>query len=121
MDPRFYQYKPEPELTMPPRHRMTTGVERIFVQTPDVGVYQEVYMHYLHFLNEETGEKIRSKLEKRIPGKLFRLLRENEQHYRSAHGVEEYEFPDGEKKLLIGLGVDFEELGFGARKGQTKL
>lgn len=121
MDPRFYQYKPEPELKMPPAHRMTTGVERIFVTTPDAGVYQEVYMHYLHFLNAETGEKIRSKLEKRIPGKLFRALRDDEGHYRSASGVEEYEFPDGEKKRLVGLGVEFEDLGLGARKGQTKL
>ena len=121
MDPRFHQFKPEPELKMPPAHRMTTGVERIFVPTPDDGIYQEVFMHFLHFLNPETGEKIRSKLEKQIPGKLYRVLRDNEGHYRSAHGVEEYEFSDGVKRRLVGLGVEFEDLGLGTRRGQTKL
>lgn len=93
-------------------HKMNTGIERVFRPTKDPGVYQEVLLHFIHFIDAE-GKLIRSKLEKQIPGKLFRELREDEQHYRSTEGKVEYTFPNGETKILLGLSMTYGDRHYG--------
>lgn len=79
--------KPQDERT---QGRMTTGIERAFRRTPD-GYYREVFLHFIHF-TDPKGYKS-SKLDKMIPGKLWKVARPDE---RSMYGECEYVFPDSE-------------------------
>ena len=89
--------------------RMTTGVERVFRPTYD-GLYREIYLHWIHFLDKD-GKITRTKLDKSIKGKLFKLAGE---HERSGYGEVEYKFPDSEAAVrLIALGMDREDQRYG--------
>jgi len=88
--------------------RMTTGIERYFRPLRIQGyagpqIYKEVYMHYIHFLNED-GTVQRSKLDKTTDGKFFKEAVNNTE--RSMWGEAEYTFPDGNTKRLLALGTD---------------
>ena len=93
--------------------RMTTGVERVFRATHEQGVYQEVMLHFIHFM-DENGNKVRSKLEKQIPGPLYRVVKPGE-NFRSLHGEVEYEFPDGVTRRLIALPMTHDDMRYGLR------
>jgi len=99
--------------------RMTTGIERTFrrVKAPmGVGVstvhkensspeqfFREFWLHFIHFTDEATGNKS-SKLDKMIPGKLYKIARPGE---RSSWGEAEFVFPeseDGKPTRLVCLG-----------------
>lgn len=89
--------------------RMTTGVERVFRETFD-GLYREIYLHWIHFLNE-NGEIIRTKLDKSVKGRLYKVASENE---HSLYGEVEYKFPNSEKPVrLIALGLDRNDERYG--------
>jgi hypothetical protein len=105
-------YKPLPPQVPVPTQRMTTGIERVFRQTPDPGIYQEVFLHFIHFLDSE-GNTTRSKLDKQIVGKLWRVIREGET-FGTQYGSVDYEFPDGVTRRLVGLGTTFEDLTYGS-------
>jgi hypothetical protein len=55
---------------------------------PD-GLYQEIYLHYIVYKNE-AGEIIKTKLDKTIKGKLYKIAKDNE---RSSYGEIEHIFP----------------------------
>ena len=84
--------------------RMTTGIERVFRPMND-GLYREILLHWVHFI-DENGNKTSSKLQRQIEGQLYRPLRENERR-RSIHGEVEYQLPDGQKVILIALGMEY--------------
>jgi len=89
--------------------RMTTSVERVFKKLPD-GLIREITISYIHFLNA-AGDIIRSKLDKSIPGRLFKRATENE---RSQYGEVMYLFPDEEVPVrLIALGMDYQDGKYG--------
>ena len=89
--------------------RMTTGIERFFKMLPD-GLCREVLHHYIHFLGED-GQIKRSKLDKTIPGKLYKRANPGE---RSTYGQVIYTFPDeDEPVLLLALATDYNEMGYG--------
>ncbi len=91
--------------------RMTTGIERVFRPMND-GLYREIYLHYIHFL-DENGNKTSSNLQKQIPGKLYRRVRENE-NVRSVHGEVEYQFPEEDKPVrLVALDIDYNDTRYG--------
>ena len=88
--------------------KMTTGIERAFRPLninnyTGPQIYREIYMHYLHFLNEDGTVK-KSKLDKMIEGKFFKEASNNVE--RSLYGEVEYQFPDGQTKRLLALGTD---------------
>lgn len=90
-------------------NRMTTGVERTFRKTFD-GLYREVYLHFIHFL-DENGNVVSSKLDKAINGRLYKIAEGNE---RSQYGEVEYKFPDREEAVrLIALGADRTDTRYG--------
>lgn len=89
--------------------RMTTGVERVFRPTFD-GLYREVLLHWIHFLNDE-GQVVQSKLDKSVKGRLYKIARGDE---RSQYGEIEYKFPDAEEPVrLVALGLDREDQRYG--------
>jgi len=89
--------------------RMTTGVERVFRPTRD-GLYREVYLHWIHFMNENS-EIVSSKLDKSIKGRLYKIAKGDE---RSMYGEVEYKFPNSEEAVrLIALGIDRQNDGYG--------
>lgn len=89
--------------------RMTTGVERVFRPTFD-GLYREIYLHWIHFLNEQ-GEVVASKLDKSIKGRLYKIAKDGE---RSQYGEAEYKFPNAEEPVrLVALGLDREDQRYG--------
>jgi len=89
--------------------RMTTGIERVFRPIKD-GLYREIYLHWIHFLNE-SDEIVSSKLDKSIKGKLYKIAKGNE---RSMYGEVEYKFPHAEEPVrLIALGIDNQNDGYG--------
>lgn len=101
--------------------KMTTGIERVFRPLNIRGytgpqIYREIYMHYLHFLNED-GTVQKSKLDKMIEGKFFKeatvsLVADGsggvgtKSPERSLYGEVIYQFPDGQTKRLLALGTD---------------
>lgn len=88
---------------------MTTGIERFFKKLPD-GLCREVLHHYIHFLGED-GQIKRSKLDKTIPGKLYKRAVGNE---RSQYGEVTYCFPDEDEPVrLLALATDYSEMGYG--------
>lgn len=82
---------------------MGTSIERIFKPTSDPHVFQEIYLHFINFFND-GGQKISSKLDKQIPGKLYRLVGDKEERH-SIHGEVEYTFPSGERRKLVALNI----------------
>lgn len=83
----------------PRTKKMSTGIEIVFRGIENYpGLYREVIIHWIHFINESTGEIVSSKLDKQIPGKLFKLASGNE---RSLHGEVMYTFPDGVSRRLV--------------------
>lgn len=89
--------------------RINTSIERHFRPMPD-GLFQEVHLHYINFLNE-AGEIIKSKLDKTIPGKLYKIAQGNE---RSQYGEAEYTFPGTTKRVrLIALGMGYRDQVYG--------
>lgn len=90
--------------------RMTSGIERVFrpiIPYPDYHgpqLYREIYLHFIHFMDETTGQIISSKLDKNIPGKLYKVAVGDE---RSLNGEIEYQFPNSDKPVrLIALQQD---------------
>lgn len=98
---------------LPEFKRMATGMERVFRATHEPGVYQEITLHFIHFLDENNA-KIRSKLEKQIPGALYRVINEGE-NFRSLHGEVEYTFPDGVTRRLVALPMTHDDMRYGLR------
>jgi len=76
--------------------KMNTTVQRVFRRTPD-GLFQEVYLHFLNFLNED-GSLRSSKLDKEVLGKLWRVARPGE---RSGYGEVDHLFPDQAKPTRL--------------------
>jgi hypothetical protein len=90
-------------MNLPKPPRMSTGIERVFRAIPNKpGYYREILLHWLYFLNE-AGETDRVKLDKQIPGGVFK---EAVGDQRSLYGEIEYTFPDGTKRRLIGVRED---------------
>lgn len=88
--------------------KMTTGFERVFRPIKIAGytgpqIYREIYMHYLHFLNED-GTILKSKLDNIIEGKYYKEAINNKE--RSMLDETEYKFPDGQTKRLLALSTD---------------
>jgi len=86
--------------------KMSSGIERVFRPVRVNGyvgnqLYQEVHMHYIHFLNED-GTVRKSKLDRMENGKLWM----ESTGQRSLYGECDYAFPDGTTKRLILLGTD---------------
>ena len=86
--------------------KMASGIERVFRPVHINGyvgnqLYQEVFMHYLHFLNE-NGTVRKSKLDRMENGKIWM----ESTGQRSLYGECDYAFPDGTTKRLILLGTD---------------
>lgn len=92
---------------------MTTGIERVFRATREEGVYQEVLLHFIHFLDSE-GNKTRSKLNQSIQGDMYRIIKDGES-FRSLHGEVEYEFPDGVKRRMVALSMTHDDTRYGLR------
>jgi len=92
--------------------RMTTGVERVFRPTPHGdGLYRELFLHWIHFLDPATSVIISSKLDKTIEGKLFKIAGAGE---RSPYGEVEYKFPNSEEPVrLVALGLDYNDERYG--------
>lgn len=89
--------------------RMTTSMERVFKKLPD-GNIREMTLHYIHFLADD-GSIASSKLDKTIPGRLYRKATGSE---RSAYGEVEYQFPDEEHPCrLICLSMDYGDHRYG--------
>lgn len=87
-------------------NKMVSGFERVFRPLKLQGyvgndIYQEVYMHYIHFLNED-GTVRKSKLDRMENGKIW--IESRGQH--SLYGECDYVFPDGTQKRLLALGTD---------------
>lgn len=81
--------------------RMTTGFERTFRKTPD-GYFREYWLHFIHFTDDKGNKS--SKLDKMIPGKLYKIARPGE---RSTWGEVDFVFPeneDGKPTRLVCLG-----------------
>ncbi len=91
--------------------KMTTGIERVFRATHEHGIFQEVLLHFIHFMDAE-GNKVRSKLDKQVPGQLYQIMKEGEPG-RSRHGEVEYEFPDGTTHRLCALAGGWADLRYG--------
>lgn len=92
-------------------NKMNTEVLRSFRKTQD-GLYREVYMHYLQFLDQE-GNVVSSKLDKQIPGRLYKDATDTGE--RSNCGEVEYEFPNGEVRRLIALNMDYQDQYYGQK------
>lgn len=85
----------------PRTNKMSAGIERVYRPIANKeGVFREIILHWIHFLNPSTGEIISSKLDKQIPGKLYKIARDNE---RSLYGEVIYKFPDGVERRLVGI------------------
>ena len=82
---------PKPTLKIP---KMTTGMERIFrrVSPPGVNpvIYQEFMLHFIHYMDTD-GSKLRTKLDKSIPGMYYREAGPTE---HSLYGEYTYTFPE---------------------------
>lgn len=77
--------------------KMNTTIERVFKRTPE-GLFMEVYLHFLNFLNED-GTLRSSKLDKEVAtGKLWRVARPGE---RSSYGEVDYRFPDQPRPIRL--------------------
>jgi hypothetical protein len=77
--------------------KMNTTVERVFKRTPE-GLFVEVYLHFLNFLNED-GTLRSSKLDKEVvTGKVWRLARPGE---RSSYGEVDYLLPGQTKTTRL--------------------
>jgi hypothetical protein len=88
--------------------RMNTSIERVFRRLPN-GLYKEFYLHYLQFINED-GSLQSSKLDKQIPGRLYK----KSDTQISAYGEVEYLFPgDAKPTRLVALGYDIEDTRYG--------
>lgn len=89
--------------------KMGTSIERHFKLMPD-GLYQEIYLHYIVYKNE-AGHIIKSKLDKTIKGKLYKVAQGNE---RSQYGEVEYTFPGTTKPVrLVALAMGYRDQVYG--------
>jgi len=89
--------------------RMTTSVERRFRKLPD-GLFREIQLVFTHIL-DENGNIKRSKLDKEITGRLYKIAMPEE---RSSYDEVEYQFPENEKPVrLIALGLDYSDTRYG--------
>lgn len=89
--------------------RMTTGIERVFRKLPDNNI-REIFLHFIHFLGDD-GQIKRSKLDKTIPGKLYKRAVGNE---RSLYGEVTYKFPDEDEPVrLLALANDYSDMKYG--------
>jgi len=81
--------------------RMNTSIEIVFKKLPD-GTCREYMLHFINFLSDD-GKIESSKLDKRIPGRLFKIATGNE---RSLYGEVEYTFPGEDTPVrLVALGM----------------
>jgi hypothetical protein len=78
--------------------KITTSFETVYIKRKD-GFFQEIINHYLHFV-DETGKKI-TKLDKQIPGILFKEARDGE---RSSYGEAFVTTSDNRQVRIIGIG-----------------
>lgn len=89
--------------------RISTSIERHFKRMPD-GLYQEVYLHYINFLNE-SGGIIKSKLDKTIKGKLYKVAQDGE---RSPYGEVDHIFPGTTEPVrLVALAMGYRDQVYG--------
>ena len=91
--------------------KMNTSIERVFKGPLPDGLYRELYLHFIHFLNED-GSIRSSKLDKQIPGRLYKVAGSNNE--RSMYGEVEYTFPGQDKPVrLISIGPDYSDTRYG--------
>jgi hypothetical protein len=83
--------------------KMSTGLERTFRPVTPPGtepmIYKEFLLHFIHYYDSD-GAKLSSKLDKTIPGRLYREAKANE---RSLDGEYSFTFPDGITRRLISI------------------
>jgi len=88
----------------PRTSKMSAGIERVYRPIPNKeGVFREIILHWIHFLDPNTGEVVSSKLDRQIPSRLYKIAGNNE---RSLYGEVTYTFPDGVARRLIGVNED---------------
>lgn len=75
---------------------MNTSIERVFRRTPE-GYFREFWLHFINFIGED-GQIRSSKLDKTIPGGLWKVAREGE---RSMYGECDYQFPEQPKPVRL--------------------
>lgn len=88
----------------PPPQKITQSIERVFraIELPGYTnkdlygqIYQEVYMHFIHFLDPQNPSVVlRTKLDKNILGEFYRLARNDSE--RSLYGEVLYTFPSAQ-------------------------
>jgi hypothetical protein len=87
-----------------PTPRMTTGIERVFRRVTPHGqtpvMYREFMLHFIHFLDTD-GTKLKTKLDKTVPGMYYREAGPNE---HSLYGEYTYTFPeDGIARHIVAV------------------
>ncbi len=88
-------------LQAPRTKKMSAGLERVFRAIPNrQGYFREITLHWIHFIDPSTGNIVSSKLDRQIPGGIYKIAAEGE---HSLYGECEYMFPDGIKRRLIGI------------------
>jgi hypothetical protein len=81
--------------------RMTTGIERVFRADPmRSDLYREILLHWIYFLDPESGETTGMKLDKQIEAGIWKVAVGTE---RSLYGEITYTFPDGIARRLVCL------------------
>jgi hypothetical protein len=80
---------------------MTTGIERAFRPIPmHPGLYREILLHWIYFLDPDTGETTGMKLDKQIERGIWKVAVGTE---RSLYGEFVYKFPDGVERRLVSV------------------
>lgn len=88
-------------MNLPRTQRMTTGIERVFRPLPNYpGLYREILLHWIYFLDPESGETTGMKLDKQMEGGLWKAAVGTE---RSLYGEFVYKFPDGVERRLVAV------------------
>lgn len=87
-----------------PIPKMNTGLERVFRRVTNVGqvpvIYREYMLHFIHYMDTD-GSKLRSKLDKTVPGYYYREAKAGE---HSNYGEYTYTFPeDGITRRIIAM------------------
>lgn len=87
-----------------PIPKMSTGIERVFRRVTPHGqtpvLYREFMLHFIHYLDTD-GTKLKSKLDKTVPGMYYREAGPNE---HSLYGEYTYTFPeDGVTRHIVAI------------------
>lgn len=92
------------------QQKICTSIERVFRPLPD-GLFREITLHFINFMNEDRSIKS-SKLDKEIPGGLFRLAKSDGEV--SQYGEISYTFPGGDGPVrLLALGKEYRDFTYG--------